>query len=184
MASNWWKQVTWIWILACDWTILVTWSEYWPLIGQYWSRDLNTSLWLDNTDHLTWILVSDWTILVTWLEYWSLIGQYLSHDLNTGLWLDNTCHMTWILVSDWTILVTWLEYFSLIGQYWSRDLNTDLWLDNMFRPQPPLWRLRRTVTMTLMMTSTPRPGGSCSSRRNASSRWVFTFLALVGAQSV
>ena len=29
-------------ILASDWSILVTWPGYWPLIGQYWSRDNKT----------------------------------------------------------------------------------------------------------------------------------------------
>ena len=48
------------WILASDWSILITWPEYWPLIGQYWSCYLNTGRWLVNTG-----------------------------DLNTGLWLDN-----------------------------------------------------------------------------------------------
>ena len=36
------------WILASDRSILITWSQYWPLIGQYWSRDLNTDAWLVN----------------------------------------------------------------------------------------------------------------------------------------
>ena len=37
--------------------------EYWPLIGQYRSFDLNTGLWLVNMDHVTWILSSDWIIM-------------------------------------------------------------------------------------------------------------------------
>ena len=51
------------WILASDWTILMSLPcpshfleiisvpprQYWPLIGQYWSRDLNTGLWLVQT---------------------------------------------------------------------------------------------------------------------------------------
>ena len=62
-------QVTWM--VACHWSILVTWHkywsilvtwpEYWPKIGQDWSHDLSTSLWLVNTDHVTWILSTDWT---------------------------------------------------------------------------------------------------------------------------
>ena len=48
--------------LASDWSILVTWPGYWPVIGQYWSRDLNTGLWLVNTGHVTSILASDWSI--------------------------------------------------------------------------------------------------------------------------
>ena len=31
---------------TCMWRVN---SKYWPLIGQYWSRDLNTGLWLDQT---------------------------------------------------------------------------------------------------------------------------------------
>ena len=31
-------------VVTSDWLIEVTWPEYWPLIGQYWSRDLNTGL--------------------------------------------------------------------------------------------------------------------------------------------
>ena len=34
----------WVWTL---WVIInCSWPEYWPLIGQHWSRDLNTGLWL------------------------------------------------------------------------------------------------------------------------------------------
>ena len=36
-------------VLVSDWSIHVTWPQYWPLIGQYMSRDLNTGLWLVNT---------------------------------------------------------------------------------------------------------------------------------------
>ena len=77
------------WILNSDWSILVTWPEYWPVIGPYWSLDLNTDLLLVNTDHVTLIL---------------------------DLWLVNTDHVTTILISDWSILITWPEYWSLIGQ--------------------------------------------------------------------
>ena len=40
-------------------------EKHWSLIGQYWSRDLITGLWLVNTCLITWILASDWSILVT-----------------------------------------------------------------------------------------------------------------------
>ena len=46
-----------------DWSIEITWPEYWPLIGQYWSHDLDTGLWLASTGHVTWILASDWSIV-------------------------------------------------------------------------------------------------------------------------
>ena len=50
-------------ILASDLSILIMWPEYWPLIGQYLSFDLNTGLWLVNTDLVTWILTPDWSII-------------------------------------------------------------------------------------------------------------------------
>ena len=53
-------------------------GEYWTVIGQYWSPDLNTGFWLVNTSHVTWILDCDWSILITWLENWPLIGLHLS----------------------------------------------------------------------------------------------------------
>ena len=67
------------------------WPDYWPLIGQYWSRDLNTAIWLVNTGHVTWILSSGWSIQVTWPGYWPLIGWlWRSGDLTlkrkTSLW--------------------------------------------------------------------------------------------------
>ena len=58
----------WPWILTSDWSILVTWPEYWPLIGKYWSRDLNTGLWLVNADHVTLILFSDWRRSWVWVR--------------------------------------------------------------------------------------------------------------------
>ena len=61
-------------ILAYDWSIWVTWPEYWSLIGQDKSRDQNTGLWLISTGHVTSILISDWSRQVTWPEYWSMIG--------------------------------------------------------------------------------------------------------------
>ena len=110
-------------------------QEYSAPIGQYWSRDLNTSFYLINTRHVTWIpgllLVSvghvTWILAIylsiflrrekqsesilcsklTTTTFGKIKGKYgyLSHDLNTGPWLV-------------TLLVTWL------------DLNTDLWLVN------------------------------------------------------
>ena len=38
------KHVTWI--LATDWSRLITWPGYWPLVGPEWSRDQDTGLWL------------------------------------------------------------------------------------------------------------------------------------------
>ena len=38
----------------------------WPLIGQYWSRDLNTGLWLVNTSHVTGKLASYWSPEYQW----------------------------------------------------------------------------------------------------------------------
>ena len=42
---------------------LSTFQSFRTLIGQYRSRDLDTGLWLVNTDHVTWILASDWSEL-------------------------------------------------------------------------------------------------------------------------
>ena len=36
-------------------------GEYWPVIGQYESRDLNPDLWLVNIIHVTRILSYDWS---------------------------------------------------------------------------------------------------------------------------
>ena len=44
-----WPEFTWHTYLSTaevfPWSILIVWPEYWPLIGQYWSCDLNTGLW-------------------------------------------------------------------------------------------------------------------------------------------
>ena len=37
------------------------WGEYWPLIGQYWSRDLNAGLWLVNAGDLLVFHLEGWT---------------------------------------------------------------------------------------------------------------------------
>ena len=39
---------------------------YWSLIGQEWSRDLETALWLVKSDHMTWILASDLLDDIVW----------------------------------------------------------------------------------------------------------------------
>ena len=52
-----------------------------PLIGWEWSRDLDTSLWLAESDHVTWILASHWLRVITWPMYWPLIGWVWSPDL-------------------------------------------------------------------------------------------------------
>ena len=36
---------------------VITSREYWPLIGQQWSRYLDTGLWLAVSDHVTWMSV-------------------------------------------------------------------------------------------------------------------------------
>ena len=99
--------------------------QYWPLIGQYRSRDLNTGVWLVNTGHVTLIL-----------EYCSLI--------NTGLWLVNTGRVTLILACDWSTQVTWPEYWPVIGQYKSRDLNTGLLLVLLLSHTPAMIHLWAT----------------------------------------
>ena len=39
------------------------------------SRDLDTGLWLVQSDNVIWILASDWSRVITWSGYWPLIGQ-------------------------------------------------------------------------------------------------------------
>ena len=60
----------------CHYGVLILEETVSPLIGQCWPRDLNTGLWLANTDHV--------------ILYSPLIGQCWSRDLNTGLWLIET----------------------------------------------------------------------------------------------
>ena len=36
-------------------------TRYWFLIGREWSHDLDTGLWLVESNHMTWILASDWS---------------------------------------------------------------------------------------------------------------------------
>ena len=81
-----------------------SWREYWPLIGREWTRDLDTGLWLAESDHVTWILASDWLRVFTWMLLWVWgSGQVKlnrkvhalafnwsklwSSDLEPGLWL-------------------------------------------------------------------------------------------------
>ena len=94
---------------------------------------VNTGLWLVNTDHVTSILDYYWSAqprrggdvrgagdCVWW--------HARDVQVNTDLWLVQTSHVTRILAYDWSIWVTWPEYWSLIGQDKSRDQNTGLWL--------------------------------------------------------
>ena len=74
--------------------ILITWPEHRPLIGWGRSRDLNTSLWLVEADHVTWTLASDWLRQITWHEHGPLIGRDRSRDMNTSLWLVEADHVT------------------------------------------------------------------------------------------
>ena len=97
-------------------------GKYWPVIGQYWSRDLNTDVWLvqdeermgkledelkdarnkaEDADKQYDEVSPDWSIQITWPEYWHLIGQYRSRDLNTDTWLVETSHVTLILTCNW-----------------------------------------------------------------------------------
>ena len=46
-----------------------TWPGYRPLIGQEWSRDLDTGLSLVRSDHVTWILASHWSRVIPWSGY-------------------------------------------------------------------------------------------------------------------
>ena len=74
----------------------VTWARS-PLIGQYWSRDLNTGLWLVSSSSQPrrhprpwslWIycvpFLKNIRLMVTWQQ---VLASDWSRDLNTGLWL-------------------------------------------------------------------------------------------------
>ena len=95
----WWRHRL-RWILACDWSKLVTWPEYWPWIGQYWSRDLNvnTDLWLVESSGFASLLMERLSV-----DYGkkSKLGFsiYPAPQVNTDLWPGQyrSDHVTWIL---------------------------------------------------------------------------------------
>ena len=107
--------------LASYWTRVVTWHEFWALIGQYWSRDpwilASGQYWSRDLNTEYWPLIGQYWSRDLNTEYWSLIDQCWSRDLNTSLWLYKTYHVTWIpglflvntdrvtwiLTSDWTL---------------------------------------------------------------------------------
>ena len=78
-------------ILASHWSILITWPEYWPLIGQYWSRDPSTCLWLVHFQEAC-------STPPPWLTW-----NWRSLDTASVLWLVDMDHVTWILSSNWLI---------------------------------------------------------------------------------
>ena len=104
-------------------------DEYWALIGQYWSRDLNTELWLVNTEHVTWILTCDWLILQVSRDGH---GAGQGHGDLRGQGTDPYSQDRWALIwcntgPDWSRLITWSEF-----------LNTNIWLARG-QPRPGLW---------------------------------------------
>ena len=40
------------WLLASDWSIVITWPGYWLLIGREWSYDKDSGLWLVEVCHI------------------------------------------------------------------------------------------------------------------------------------
>ena len=74
-------------LLPSHWLKVITWHGYWPLIGWKLSHDLDTGLWLAESDHITWILASDWQRVIPLPGYCPLIGGEWSCDLDTALWL-------------------------------------------------------------------------------------------------
>ena len=53
------------------------WKCFCPLIDQGWSGDLDSGLWLSQSDQLIWILASDWPRVIRWPGYLSLIGCWM-----------------------------------------------------------------------------------------------------------
>ena len=78
------------------------------MIGQYWSRDLNTDLWLVQDE-----------------ERMGKLEDELKDARNKAEDADKQYDE---VSPDWSILITWPVHWPVIGQYWSRDLNTELWL--------------------------------------------------------
>ena len=125
-------------------------SEYWPLIGQYRSHDLNS--------------VSGWSVQITWPEYWPLIGQYRSRDLNSG--------------SDWSVQITWSEYWPLIGLYlvtragMTIRARSPVWRR---RAQVTLVPSTAIIRNTMEMTAQNLPGCSCRNDMSPLTIWNIGF---------
>ena len=96
-------------ILASDWSILITWPEYWPLIGRNGSRDWSSSLWLVHFQEAC-------STPPPWLTW-----NWRSLDTASVLWLVITDQVTWILASYWFRLITLLEYSPLIGWFSGKE---------------------------------------------------------------
>ena len=69
------------WIL-----IGLEWHRCWHLMGLEWSCDLDTGLWLVESDHVTWILASLWSSW-WWWSGWVILG--ISNDGNFGGYDEN-----------------------------------------------------------------------------------------------
>ena len=125
-------------LISCLWSLT---NSICPVIGQYWSRDLNTDLWLVNTDHVTWILTSDWFRMRSGWASWRMSSK----TQGTRRRMLTSSMMRWVL----------------IGQYWSPDLNTDLWLGYRWPAPPPRlqwWQGVRTWTGPSRISSTSSSG--------------------------
>ena len=113
-------------ILDCDWSILVTWPEYWPVIGQYWSRDLNTELWLADCH---WPGLFSQTecepgrpmVSVQWpsvvcenpentICLWAVWAEVLKPQSACFVIQALELSLDWVLASDWSRQITWPQY--------------------------------------------------------------------------
>ena len=103
-------------------------AEYWPLIGQNRSCDINTGLWLVNTDHVTLILASDWSILSR--KVWqgrTIITCHVRRSviiIGETLWQQGSQHQH----RSSLLSRCHITFARKIGQGRSRDLKHGLWL--------------------------------------------------------
>ena len=119
MNKNWYivleigelRPVTYLYPISF-WPLRHLITEYWLLIGPEWSRDLNTGLWLVQSDHVTWILASDWSI-----EASPSITPQIPHALQSKSLANSLIHS---LISRY--LIAWLI------KWWFKQEYTCFWL--------------------------------------------------------
>ena len=97
--------------------LLVTWPEYWPVIGQYShhgaglaARGAGVQTQQRRREHQSGAQLQVNTVLL-------LVNTGLLL-VNTALPLVNAAHETSIHSSDWSFQLTWPQYWPLIGYYW------------------------------------------------------------------
>ena len=128
------------WTLAYDW-MLVTWPEYWPMIGQCKLQVTWRQHWLpigpfQVTQCWWWSGVGTLlTLVLCQGKYCPLIGQWRSRDINTVLWLGQC----WAADPGWPRLD--LHHPLPPGPGIHQVINTGLWLVNTEVKWPEYWPL-------------------------------------------